>query len=113
MSKYYMSFCAILLTILYSCKSETDDPCYQYNQTLEGEFETTIMVGTWKFKGGKAGTITIRGVDYNDMDCGYQVMDCKTGSIHMNCDGAGVDKELIIIDQNNIEVGGLPYKRVQ
>ncbi len=103
----------LLVILLLSCKAETEDPCYQYEQILEGEFETTLMVGTWRFKGGKAGTITIRGVDYNDMDCGYQIMDCKTGSIHMNCDGAGVDKDLVIIDQDNIEVGGLPYKRIK
>jgi|GEM_PF-2164130 len=108
-----ISYVAVLLfVILLSCKTETDDPCYQYDQILEGEFETNLMVGTWKFKGGKAGTITIRGVDYNDMDCGYQIMDCNTGSIHMNCDGAGVDKVLTIIDPNNIEVGGIPYKRI-
>jgi len=43
-----ISYVAVLLfVILLSCKTETDDPCYQYDQILEGEFETNIMVGTW------------------------------------------------------------------
>jgi len=58
------------------------------------------------------GTIIIRGLDYNDMDCGYQITNCETGDAHMNCEGAGLDKPIKIISKDEILVGDIKYTRV-
>lgn len=96
---------------LVACKSEPS-PCDAYDEALNGYFASTLSVGTWRFTGGKAGTIIIRGLDYNDMDCGYQITNCETGDAHMNCEGAGLDKAIKIISKDEIEVGDITYKRV-
>lgn len=100
----------ISLSVL-SCKSEPS-PCDQYDEVLNGYFSSTLSEGTWRFSGGKAGTIIIRGLDYNDMDCGYQITNCETGDAHMNCEGAGLDKPIKIISQDEIRVGDMKYTRV-
>jgi len=96
---------------LLSCKSEPS-ACDRYDEALNGYFSSTLSVGTWRFSGGKAGTIIIRGLDYNDMDCGYQITNCETGEAHMNCEGAGLDKPIRIISKDEIRVGDINYKRV-
>lgn len=111
MKETYLYF-LIVIASLVSCKSEPDI-CAQYNDVLNGYFESSLMEGTWRFSGGKAGSIIIRGLDYNDMDCGYQITDCETGQAHMNCEGAGIDKVITIISKDEIEVGQIPYKRVK
>lgn len=100
-----------IMALCLSCKSEPG-PCDAYNEVLNGYFETSIMEGTWRFSGGKAGTIIIRGLDYNDMDCGYQITNCETGDAHMNCEGAGLDKRIQVISQDEIKVGDMTYKRI-
>lgn len=100
-----------ILALCAACKSEPS-PCDRYNKVLDGYFETSIMEGTWRFSGGKAGTIVIRGLDYNDMDCGYQITNCETGDAHMNCEGAGLDKRIQIITNDEIKVGDMTYKRI-
>lgn len=102
---------ALFTSIALGCKSDPK-PCDIYDQTLNGYFASSLSEGTWRFSGGKAGTITIRGLDYNDMDCGYQITNCLTGDAHMNCEGAGLDKAIRIISVNEIEVGDIKYKRV-
>lgn len=101
----------ILFIIWVGCKTEPN-ACDRYDQVLNGYFETSIMEGTWRFSGGKAGTIIIRGLDYNDMDCGYQVTNCETGEAHMNCEGAGLDKSIQIVSNDEIKVGDMTYKRI-
>ncbi len=100
-----------IVASLFSCKSEPDI-CDRYDETLNGYFESNIMEGKWRFTGGRSGSIIIRGLDYNDMDCGYQIMNCETGEAHMNCEGAGLDKVITIISKDEIKVGQIPYKRV-
>lgn len=101
----------IVIASIVSCKSEPDF-CAKYDEVLNGYFESHLMDGTWRFTGGKGGSIIIRGSGYNDMDCAYEVMNCETGQVHMNCDGAGLDKVFKIISKDKIEVGQIPYKRV-
>lgn len=112
MNYIYILFGFIFMALsLHSCKSEPS-ACDQYDEVLNGYFESSLSVGTWRFSGGKAGTIVIRGLDYNDMDCGYQITNCETGDAHMNCEGAGLDKPIKIISQNEIRVGDMKYTRV-
>jgi hypothetical protein len=105
-------FLLVVLASVLSCKSEPDI-CAQYDDVLNGYFESRLMEGTWRFTGGKGGSIIIRGSGYNDMDCGYQITNCETGAVHMNCEGAGLDKVIKIISKDEIEVGQIPYKRVK
>lgn len=111
-TQVFAVFLVLMLTILcLSCKSEPN-ACDRYNEVLNGYFETNIMEGTWRFTGGRAGTIIIRGLDYNDMDCGYQITNCETGEAHMNCEGAGLDKSIQIVSNDEIKVGDMTYKRI-
>ena len=93
--------------------SGTSDPCNIYIQTLNGAFATKYMEGTMTWEGGISGQVTISGLDYNDMTCGYNVPDCTQSLISMNCDGALYNTEMIIYNIDSLKLGPNSYHRVK
>jgi len=105
----------IIITVfafLQSCKEPPPDPCDRYN-LITGAFSTFGMEGTMTFSGGIDGRIDIRGLDYNDMTCTYQILNCETGQADMNCDGAGINRVLKVISADSIQVSQIVYVRVK
>lgn len=107
----------IISSFLFGCKdinvkNSEPDPCDLY-QYLKGPFSVSHMEGTMTFSGGMKGNIEIEGLDYNDMTCTYNILDCTTGTADMNCDGAPYQTTLIMISKDEVKIGETNYLRVK
>jgi hypothetical protein len=65
------------------------------------------------FSGGMKGTIDIVGVDYNEMDCTYSILDCTTGQADMVCEGAPHKDIILMIAKDTVQIGQSTYTRVK
>ena len=116
MNKLFTALGFITLISLIStqaCKPKATDPCAVYEIALNGTYEARLMEGTMTFEGGMRGFMTAEGPDYNDMDCGYVILDCVEGTASMNCAGAPHETTLQAIASDTVIVSGVVYIRVK
>ena len=87
-------------------------PCDVYGDALNGTFSMGGLTGTMTFEGGLRGFVEAEGVDYNDMSCGYVILDCNTGTASMDCSGVMHETTIRAISADSVEISGNIYIRV-
>jgi len=65
---------------------------------------------TWT--GGLTGNVEFSGVDYNDMICTYEIKDCETSEIVLNCNGAEFPTTIEVNEDRSILLNSSLYKRL-
>ena len=96
---------------LFSCKFSKDEYCNDYLQ-LAGQYKHVVNEGVVTWTGELTGTVDFSGVDYNEMTCTYQITDCESGTILMNCEGADFPTTIIINEDQSIMLNSSIYKKL-
>ena len=122
LSNYMVRFHSLILIflLLISCNQNSrkanlnsSDPCAKYGQALNGVFTSDLSDGTMTWVGGIKGEVDIQGAGYNDMTCTYEIVDCVNGNIDMLCVGSGYQTKVIVFSADSIELGDIPYYRME
>ena len=109
----------ITLATILSCqnqkvdesKANSDDPCDRF-MGLNGSYKHAAIEGTLLWTGTLSGTVEFAGSGYNDMICTYEIEDCVTGAITMQCNGADFPTTVEIDSTNSILLNATRYIRL-
>lgn len=97
--------------ILFGCNFNKKDDCSDYRQ-LSGQYKHVANEGVVTWNGDLVGSVNFSGVDYNDMTCTYEITDCKTGEVIMNCNGANFNTAIEVNEDNSIMLNSNLYNKL-
>lgn len=109
----YMKTILIILfsTLLIGCNYNKKDNCSNYRQ-LSGQYQHAINEGVVLWTGALTGSVEFSGVDFNDMTCTYEITDCETGTISMNCGGSNFETTVVVREDNSIMLNSSLYNKL-
>jgi hypothetical protein len=106
-----IAFSALIMSCNYGKKDDRNNNCSDY-QSLSGTYQHSVNEGKVIWSGELTGTVDFSGVDFNDMTCSYEVTDCETGAIVMNCNGANFNTTIELLENNSIMLNSSLYKKL-
>jgi len=101
----------LVFVILFGCNVAKKDSCSEYTQ-LSGKYKHAVNEGVVTWTGELTGTVDFAGVDFNEMTCTYELIDCETGALKMNCNGADFETTVEIREDNSILLNTSLYKKI-
>lgn len=105
------TFIILLSLILFGCNVVKKDTCADYTE-LSGQYKHAVNEGVVTWAGEFKGTVDFAGVDFNEMTCTYELIDCETGALKMNCNGADFETTVEIREDNSILLNSSLYKKI-
>lgn len=79
---------------------------------LSGQYQHAANEGDVIWTGDLTGSVEFSGVDFNDMICTYEIIDCETGAISMNCNGANFETIVVVREDNSIMLNSSLYNKL-